>query len=114
MKPSTLAFRTVLIGAVVLLAGCVSRGPVPSADELGPPITYLCRDLSLFKIRYANRGAPQSGAEIELDGKKTLLRRIESASGEKYARGQLIWWEKGGIGSVTQFGIVVKRNCKPA
>jgi len=101
------------LAASALTACGGGGGAVPDDADIGPAVTYLCRDQSMVVVSYGRDGIPPSGIQVDLDGKKTWLRRVTSSIEPRYSHGQLIWWEKENRGFLEHYGRVIKRQCKP-
>jgi membrane-bound inhibitor of C-type lysozyme len=78
---------------LVLIAACGGEpAPAPIPEALRPhPARYICADGYAFVA-----SVHPDAAQLRLpDGEEMEIERVESASGAKYAGGDVVFWSKG-------------------
>ena len=117
LEPATwsAALRAVTVGALVALTaacGGLAKEP-PKGVSLGPTVKYLCREGAIIPIQYTDDGEPPSGAEIDLEGKRAFMRRVNSEEGTRYSGRQIIWTvHDNGVANLVHFGTLTYRDCR--
>ena len=74
-------------------------------------IEYKCKNGQKLNIIYLpiKKGAPQ--IQIAFEDIKYDLKRVHSASGEKYSNGKQTWWAKNASGFFKVNNVITMKNC---
>jgi len=74
-------------------------------------IEYKCENGQKLNILYNPIKKDSPYIQIEVEDLKYDLKRVHSASGEKYSNGKQSWWAKGSSGFFQVNNVVTMRNC---
>ena len=98
-RNASAVFAVLLTGASV---SCATSSTTVPANAIG----YTC-DAGKIQIERT-----ADSVTLTVQGERSLLPRVEAASGAKYSDGKLTWWEKGDSGFVMQDESITLRDCR--
>ena len=99
------------IAIVFLFIDCANATEKEKSPKQINSIEYKCKNGQKLNMIYITIQKDTSHIQIEAEGIKYDLKRVHSASGEKYSNGKQTWWTKGSSGFFQVDNIITIRNC---
>ena len=100
------------IAIALLITGCTT--PLEKRNNPTPASTteHTCTNGEKLNVTYLTTGEDIRRARIQLEGATQLdLKRIPSASGEKYSDGKHTWWTKDSSGFFEKDNVITMWDC---
>lgn len=72
---------------------------------------YTCEDGKLINVTYSKTEQQSLYAKVNYKNSKYTLKRVKSASGEKYSDDTNTWWSKGDTGFLQIGDVTLLKNC---
>ena len=100
------------IFAIAILFFIIDSANAAEKEKFPKPINsleYKCENGQKLKMIYVKKDTPH--IQIAFEDIKYDLKRVHSASGEKYSNGKQTWWAKGSSGFFQVNDVITIKNC---
>ena len=99
-----------ILTIVFSLTNC-TRSEKEEDPEPSRSIKYTCENGQKLHINYFTTQKDTLYVKMTVEGIEYDLKRVRSASGEKYSNGKQTWWTKGASGFFQSDDIILIREC---
>ena len=100
-----------ILAIVLFVTGCTDTAGEGENPEPINRIAYKCENGQKLNISYFSTQKDTLYIQMLVEGIKYDLKRVHSASGEKYSNGKQTWWAKGSSGFFQVDDVIRMKNC---
>ncbi len=100
-----------VLAIVCFFTNCTNDTKEEKNPEAINSIEYKCENGQKLNISYFSTQKDTLTIQVAVEGIKYDLKRVHSASGEKYSNGKQTWWSKGASGFFQVDDVTTMRNC---
>ena len=101
-----------VLAIVFFLTNCANDAKEKKNPEPINSIEYKCENGQKLNISYFSTQKDTLTIQMVVEGIKYDLKRVHSASGEKYSNRKQTWWAKGSSGFFQVNDVVTIKNCE--
>ena len=99
------------ISLSIFIINCANATEKETSPKPLNTIEYKCENGQKFNVIYLPIKKDRPHIQIEFENIKYDLKRVHSASGEKYSNGKQTWWSKSTSGFFQVDDVITMKNC---
>ena len=101
----------ITLAVLSLFSACSNKVEKPEEAGKNNSIEYLCKEGEKLTISHLSVKENTDHILLQVEGRQYKLKRVRSASGEKYSNGKQTWWTKGSSGFLEIDDNITIKNC---